>query len=134
MKEQLPTKVEECRIDGPECTRSGAFIVKCGSSRLKIICSDGWGWDHVSVSTHTRCPTWEEMCFVKDLFFEADEVVMQLHPAKSSYVNHHDFCLHLWRPQTDEEIRRIREEWGVEWPYGSLPSPGTIPLPNTVMV
>jgi len=28
-----------------------------------------------------------------------DDVVMQLHPARSDYVNNHNFCLHLWRPQ-----------------------------------
>lgn len=134
MRETLPDKVEEGRIGGPECTRSGAFFVKCGSARLKVLCSDGGGWDHVSVSTHTRCPTWQEMCFIKDLFFDPHEVVMQLHPAKSEYVNHHEFCLHLWRPQTQEEIARIREDWGAEWPYGDLQSVGDIPLPATIMV
>jgi hypothetical protein len=70
------------------------------STRLvAVIVSDEEDWDHVSVSLPTRCPTWEEMCFIKDLFFEPHEVVMQLHPAKSEYVNHHPFCLHLWRPQ-----------------------------------
>lgn len=40
------------------------------------------------------------MCFIKDLFWGEEEVVMQLHPAKSQYVNQHDYCLHLWRPKT----------------------------------
>jgi hypothetical protein len=39
----------------------------------------GMGWDHVSVSTQVRCPTWEEMEFVKRLFFEDGETAMQLH-------------------------------------------------------
>lgn len=66
---------------------------------VAVIVSDGMGWDHVSVSLPTRCPTWEEMCLVKDLFFEKHEVAMQLHPAESEYVNHHPYCLHIWRPQ-----------------------------------
>lgn len=63
-----------------------------------VVVSDGDGWDHVSVSLTNRCPTWEEMAFIKDLFFEPHEAVMQLHPPHSEYVNHHPFCLHLWRP------------------------------------
>jgi len=56
-------------------------------------------WEHVSVSVkEKRCPTWEEMCFVKNLFWGLDEVVMQLHPAAHEYVNEHPFCLHLWKP------------------------------------
>jgi hypothetical protein len=53
----------------------------------------------VSVSLKNRCPNWQEMCFVKDLFWEDSEVVMQLHVAKSEHINCHPYCLHLWRPQ-----------------------------------
>jgi hypothetical protein len=38
------------------------------------------------------------MCFVKDLFWDAEEPVMQLHPPKSTWINNHPHCLHLWRP------------------------------------
>lgn len=55
-------------------------------------------WEHVSVSTRDRTPTWEEMSFVKDLFWTEEECVVQFHPPKSEYVNHHPHCLHLWRP------------------------------------
>ena len=44
---------------------------------LKVQISDGAGWDHVSVSLPDRCPAWEEMCFVKELFFLPDEVAIQ---------------------------------------------------------
>ena len=67
-----------------------------------VIFSRGGGWDHVSVSFHDRCPTWDEMCYIKDLFFEAGECVMQLHPAKKDYINMHPYVLHLWRPQQSE--------------------------------
>ena len=50
------------------------------------------------MKNQNRCPTWEEMCAIKDMFFNDDEVVMQLHPAKSEYVNIHNYCLHLWKP------------------------------------
>ena len=39
-------------------------------------------WEHVSVSLPDRCPTWEEMCFIKDLFWNSDECVVQYHPPK----------------------------------------------------
>ena len=64
-----------------------------------VIFSNGGGWDHVSVSFNHRCPTWEEMCEIKNMFFHPDEVVVQYHPAESDYVNNHPYCLHLWRPQ-----------------------------------
>ena len=86
-----------------------------------VVCSDGEGWDHVSVSLRgivnnrekivERCPTWEEMCYIKSLFFNEDEAAVQFHPASSEYVNHHPYCLHLWKPQ------------GI-----------TLPIPDSIMV
>lgn len=84
-------------------TNNGNFVIKTPEVHyLFVIASDGEGWDHVSVSVlhECRCPTWEEMCFVKDLFWLESEPVMQLHPAKDNYVNNHPRCLHLWRPQS----------------------------------
>jgi len=77
---------------------------------LHMICSDGTvdgdlgGWEHVSVHAsrydgrQLRTPSWDEMVFVKDLCWDADDVVMQLHPARRAYVNMHPHVLHLWRP------------------------------------
>jgi hypothetical protein len=89
--------------------RYGAFKVACptGAILTIIACSgDQWvsegmpgePWDHVSVSLPGRTPTWAEMCWVKDEFFEAEECVMQLHPPKSQYVDCHRHTLHLWKP------------------------------------
>lgn len=80
---------------------SGAFMLKLDGSKLifSVIASTGMGWDHVSVSAEERCPKWNEMQQIKELFFKDDEVVIQLHPAKENYINHHPNCLHLWRPQ-----------------------------------
>lgn len=66
-----------------------------------IVASWGKGWDHVSVSLVNRCPTWDEMCHVKDLMFEPQECAVQYHPAQSQYVNCHPYCLHLWRAQSE---------------------------------
>lgn len=55
------------------------------------------GWEHVSISRLDRRPTWNEMCFVKDLFWRDDETVIQFHPKRSKYKNVMPYCLHLWR-------------------------------------
>ena len=134
MKNPLPSKIEDCRIDGPPHTSVGACQLKRGNAHLRVVFSDGRGWDHVSVSLATRCPTWGEMEYVRRLFFKADETVMQLHVPTTDHINQHDFCLHLWRPQSDLEIARVRQEWGTKWVYGDLPSAGEIPRPLGNMV
>lgn len=83
---------------------NGAFEIEIGKQTFYIIASNGGGWDHVSITPKTaeRCPKWNEMCTVKDLFFKEDEEVMQLHPAKENHINNHPYCLHLWRPQKEK--------------------------------
>lgn len=71
---------------------------------LAVVFSWGGGWDHISVSHRNRTPTWDEMCMVKDIFFDEEECVVQYHPPKSHYVNNHPYCLHLWKPQNHEII------------------------------
>lgn len=103
---------------------NGAFHLESPEPgwRLALICSDGteapeqpdWQWEHVSVhayrfigdpvvrwlrDTKTRTPTWKEMSYVKRLCWDAEDVVMQLHPRESQYVNCHANVLHLWRPK-----------------------------------
>lgn len=85
----------------------GAFKVFVDGKSFYVIASSGGGWEHVSVSLcnkkKMRCPTWEEMCAIKDKFFLPEEVVIQYHPRESEYVNLHPYCLHLWRP-TNEQL------------------------------
>lgn len=63
---------------------------------------DGEPWEHVSIHCYSGkrqfTPTWVEMCAVKDMFWDAEDVVIQIHPPKSEYVNNHANTLHLWRP------------------------------------
>lgn len=77
---------------------SGAFMVTLKhNQKVFVIASDGFGWEHVSVSRKDRMPTWDEMCQVKDQFWGEDDCVVQYHPPRSDYVNNHSYCLHLWR-------------------------------------
>jgi hypothetical protein len=75
---------------------NGVFHLPNG---LLVLASNGEGWDHVSISAPGRCPTWEEMSAVKDLFFRPNEVAMQLHVPDKDHINYHPYTLHLWRPQ-----------------------------------
>ena len=83
----------------PGDSQNGCFAVKLRHAQvLRIIASNGAGWEHVSVSRNDRTPTWDEMCQVKALFWEPEDCVIQYHPPASEYVNNHPHCLHLWRP------------------------------------
>jgi hypothetical protein len=86
-------------------TRNGAFMMKMGDVTLAVFAGSGMGWDHISVSTATRCPTWAEMEAVARVFFKDDEVAMQLHVPASDHINNHPFTLHWWRPLS--KLRKI---------------------------
>jgi hypothetical protein len=79
---------------------NGAFFIptRPGQPPLKVIASDGEGWDHVSVSLPDRCPTWDEMCRIVAMFWDEGDCVMQLHPPRANWISNHPYCLHLWRP------------------------------------
>lgn len=81
-----------------------------GAPSLTVIASDGEGWEHVSVSTYKRCPTWDEMSHVKDTFWGAQDLVIQYHPPESEYVNCHPFCLHLWRKAGTNNYAEVPEK------------------------
>lgn len=106
----------ECKAQGEQTYPDGMYHIphyKIDNYLFWIVFSTGEGWEHLSVSIKKfknprtrrvfevpRCPTWEEMCMVKDLFWEPEECVVQYHPPRSMYVNNHPNCLHLWRPTT----------------------------------
>jgi hypothetical protein len=75
-------------------------LFKYDGNLYRIIASWGMKWEHVSISLpgQNRCPTWLEMCNMKNLFWREDETVIQYHPAKKDYINFHSFVLHLWLP------------------------------------
>ena len=93
-------------IDGDSF--NGCFKVYVDGRSFFAVVSNGGGWYHVSVSPcnrkRTLCPTWEEMCEIKRIFFEPDECVVEYHPPESEYVDMHPYCLHLWRPNDGRTI------------------------------
>jgi hypothetical protein len=98
----------------PADGNNGAFYLESPEPgwRLMLICSDSSEdralaqWEHVSIHAYKgklrtlrqRTPTWKEMSYVKRLCWDAEDIVMQLHPPESEYVNCHPHTLHLWRP------------------------------------
>lgn len=88
-------------------TRSGVVDV--------LFADDEDGWEHVSVSPRGSkrerdkpCPTWVQMCEVKDVFWGKDEGVVQFHPPESHYlhgIGGDTNILHLWRPIDDDWSR-----------------------------
>jgi hypothetical protein len=80
---------------------NGAFIIPVPGqvTALKVVASNGDGWDHISVSPvdQQRTPTWAEMEIAKKAFF-GDVTAMQLHLPASDHVNCHPYTLHVWIP------------------------------------
>lgn len=139
MRKAVPDLLEDGRI--PELSDAsygltGAFELMgpCGAG-LRIIANDAehpdaQGWEHVSVSTARRCPNWIEMCFVKELFWEDEEMAIQYHVPVSEHINNHPYVLHLWRDTihphprmppslavgvkdlSPEEVQARAKEWG----------------------
>lgn len=106
MRAKPPANIERFRVrtgalaSTPENGNNGQFVIPSPwNTTLVIQVSDGMGWEHVSVSVRgeQRTPAWEEMHFVKQLFWEDEETVVEFHPRKSQYVNCHPGVLHLWR-------------------------------------
>lgn len=118
MRSPLPEKLERGRVaKGPHASDPawgayGKFFVRASKGEMLQIIASGAdaddamseGWEHVSVSTARRTPNWEEMCFVKGLFWSDDETVIQFHPPRSEYVNQHPHCLHLWRHKDGHKL------------------------------
>ena len=106
----VPEKYRIKGLSNETFGNNGAFKIPGPHGRdLNVIASDVEGWEHVSVSTPKYIPTWLEMCFIKNLFWGDEDMVIQFHPPKSEYVNNCDTCLHLWRP-IDKEIPRPKKE------------------------
>lgn len=81
-------------------------FIYSGGKRVEVhmgIAFDEGGWEHVSVSINptSKTPTWDIMRQVKELLFEDEEEVVQIHPKKSYYFHGFKGCevLHLWRPK-----------------------------------
>jgi hypothetical protein len=125
VRTQVPEELEQGRVRSgpwastPDRGLCGAFVVEGPGGALIVaghtgegdmVCIDlasgerrivpaATGWEHVTVETNHRIPSWDEMCFVKNLFWQEEECVVEYHPPLSQYVKYNPYCLHLWRPK-----------------------------------
>ena len=95
---------------------SGGFVIPLNDNTIAMVIANSafrdeendFPWEHASVHiqyrpkgkknrTKRRTPTWSEMAKIKHMFWEDDEVVMQLHVEIKNHVNIHPNVLHLWR-------------------------------------
>ena len=83
----------------------GDFYIEKSDTRVNFAFSVQMGWEHLSVSTPTKTPTWDQMCAINDAIFEDEEETVEFHPKKSEYINVHPHCLHIWRPRIDEILK-----------------------------
>jgi len=106
MRPEPNTKPDQYRVspkgwESPNGVNYGCFEVHHNGNKMGVISSGSGpecaGWEHVSVSLKDRTPTWEEMCFIKDLFWSESETVVQYHVQSDKHINTHPFCLHMWK-------------------------------------
>lgn len=95
--------------NSPKGASYGYFEIPFSGALLRVISSGGCSsdneWEHVSISIEgSKTPTWDDMCFVKSLFWSDSETVVQFHPRKKNYVNTHENCLHLWRHKSGHQL------------------------------
>lgn len=96
--------IEEIKQNPRICISMTSFDGFSGTISLpmwqgSVIASTGAGWEHISVSPFKSriTPTWDDMCKIKEWFWNDDEAAIQIHPVKDQYVNNVSNCLHLWR-------------------------------------
>lgn len=99
-------KIRRATVNG------GHGLIKIGEWYGSVVWgADEDGWEHVSVSPYPESitPSWDDMCKIKDIFWDEEEAVLQIHPPKSKYVNLMQNCLHLWRPKNG--VHGMNPEW-----------------------
>ena len=78
-------------------------------NELFFIFSTGCSFEHLSVSTPARCPTWEEMCYMKDVFWNDDEVCMQLHPINQEIPTPPSVLIGIRKGHELEDVEKMKE-------------------------
>jgi hypothetical protein len=97
----------ESKIEGDTNNVPGKYLINSKYGKLFVIASNGYNWEHVSVSRQlnngkSKIPSWDTMCYVKNLFFKMNETVVQFHPKISEYVDINPNVLHLWKDMINE--------------------------------
>lgn len=91
----------------------GDYCYRCITRKIFVICSasvenDGKRWIHVSCSSPSRVPKWDDLLLVKDTFI-GDRKAIQVFPKKSEYVNYAKTALHLWACLDEDNLPDFRK-------------------------
>jgi hypothetical protein len=70
--------------------------------RCKILVSQDNGLWHLSISTPSASPSYEEIKAARYKYIPNDVTMAQIFPPKEEFVNIHPFCHHLWEIKPDE--------------------------------
>jgi hypothetical protein len=69
----------------------------------RLVTADGWYCLAINIPTEGRTPTWEEQHYVKNFFFDKDDVLASFHPGQQIYLgksgSDNKYWVHLWMPQ-----------------------------------
>lgn len=84
---------------GISSSQRSEFLIPAVSATATITAIDfkDDDFEHVLLNPKNRLPTYEEMANLKDIFWNQNEVTIQVHPSKSDYINIENYTLHLWR-------------------------------------
>lgn len=80
---------------------------KKGYYNISIIQTNDWkriqvsllNWWHQQLKVF---PTWDEMCAIKDIFFNDDEAIIEIHPSDEYKIYEKDYTIDLWKPLNKE--------------------------------
>lgn len=92
-------------IIAAQTPNSMTFVIPLKTEKkVALNCLAVWdcGWELVKVSCNKTFPSWEAMCYIKQVFWPDDEAVMQIHLPDSQQIIDAK-TVHLWRP-TDQAI------------------------------
>jgi hypothetical protein len=67
-------------------------------SMLYITATEKDSWECVEVYTPVRYPIWEELCLVRNLFWDRNDLVIQYYPREKDCSNFKKYSVCLWRP------------------------------------
>jgi len=84
-------------------------MLSYGGTELCVIASIFHDWEHLSISTRERTPTWYEMEYVANLFFKENEIAVQFHVPAKDHVNIYPHVLHWWRTHKEKLPRPPKE-------------------------
>lgn len=101
-KKERKHKVREMKMDGKlkaQIGRSGlqegTRIFRMGDCKIFLSQMPATGYYHMSISTETRYPTWDEVVQARYELIPGNLTMAMILPPLDDYINVHDYCFQL---------------------------------------